>query len=107
MKRLRRAAKTAGSKLHLPAYAVQVLLRSDVYDVLARLEAQAMRELCGSATANDNSLVNSGYGSARTAAPGTSAGLNDAEQDAMSRGARQRLLGEVRQISRPLRLKTL
>jgi hypothetical protein len=100
MKRLRRAARTPNGKLHLSNEVARVLLRHDIYQILARMEAEEMRKACVSATANDNNLDSSGSGKGRTPEPGTSAGSkNVLEMEATSRGARLRLSEEVRQIS--------
>jgi hypothetical protein len=107
MKRLRRAAQTPNGKLHLSNDAARVLLRHDIYQILARMEAEEMRRACVSATANDNNLDNSGSGNDRTLQRGTSAGSkNVTEMEATSRGARLRLFEEVRQIGRLQQPKT-
>lgn len=107
MKRLRRAAQTPNGKLHLSNGAARVLLRHDIYQILARMEAEEMRRACVSATANDNNLDSSGSGNGQIPELGTSAGSKNVPgMEATSRGARLRLSEEVRQIGHRLQQKT-
>jgi hypothetical protein len=107
MKRLRRAAQTSTGKLHLSNKAARVLLRHDIYQILARMEAEEMRKACVNAIANDNNLGSSGSGSGQTPEPGTSAGSKSVpEMEATSRGARLRLSEAVMQIDHLRQQKT-
>ena len=92
--RLRSAART-GRRLHLDPEHVNVLMDEEIYLVLSKLEARAMRSLSGPAASNGSSSVSSGSGSARSSLPGTSAGSSGIPLDAASRGASQLLRREV------------
>ncbi|VVT17682.1 hypothetical protein SPHINGO391_450133 [Sphingomonas aurantiaca] len=65
MKRLRRAAQTSTGKLHLSNKAARVLLRHNIYQILARMEAEEMRKACVNAIANDNNLGSLALAAAR------------------------------------------
>lgn len=97
--KLRSAAKT-GRRLHLDPGQVAVLLHEDIYSVISRLEADAMRKQCALATANDNKFGPIISGNAPELEPGTSAGSNAHVTDELSRGARQRALAEVKLATR-------
>lgn len=97
--KLRSAAKT-GRRLHLDPAQVGVLLHEEIYSVICRLEADAMRKQCALATANDNILGPIISGNAPELERGTSAGSNPHLTDALSRGARARALSEAKMVSR-------
>jgi hypothetical protein len=107
MKRLRRAAQTPNRKLHLFNEIARVLLRHDIYQILARMEGEGMRKACVSAIANDTNSVSSGFGKGQTPEPGRSAGLKSVpETEVTSRGARLRLSEAVMQIDHLRQQKT-
>lgn len=88
--KIKKAART-GKSIRFTITEVEVLLREEIYQPIARLEAEEMRKACAREGENDNSLGIIGSGSARTPAPGASAGLSADAMDVMSLGARQRL----------------
>jgi hypothetical protein len=99
--RIRSAGRT-GRRLHLDPEHVKVLMEEDVYLALSRLEAREMQRLSDPEQNSGNSLATSGFGSDRSASPGTSAGLSAIPRDVVSRGASQLLRAEV---ARTLRRK--
>lgn len=105
MKRLRRAASN-GSKLHLDADHVQLLLSDDVYRLLSNLEATEMRKACATASVNDNSWGIIGSGSDRTTVAGASAGLSSGPMEDLSRGARLQLAEAMSELRRPKKPST-
>lgn len=105
VEKLRSAVRT-GRKLHLSLEEVRVLLRDEIYQPIARLEAEEMRKACDALHTNDNNSETSGSGSALTPAPGVFAGSNVVPMDAASRGARQLLQEEAELMRRRKKLKT-
>jgi hypothetical protein len=96
-----RSSLRTGRKLHLDTASARVLLNPEIYETITRLEAEEMRKACARATANDNNLGSSGCGIGTARAHGSSAGLkSEVTAEVTSRGARQRLLGEVNLIAR-------
>jgi hypothetical protein len=99
VKKLRSSIRTQRN-LHLKPEEIAVLLHDDIFNALSRLEADALREECALAIANDNKLGLITSGSAPKPAPGTSAGSKPELTDALARGARARALSEVKLTSR-------
>lgn len=98
--KIKKAART-GKSIRFTIAEVEVLLRDEIYQPIARLEAEEMRKACAREGDNDNSLGIIGSGSGPTAGPGASAGSNAAEMEAMSRGARLRLSEAISELKRP------
>src|SRR5437660_662712 len=90
--KLRSAAERC-SVLRLQPTQVAILMEQQIYGPISELEAEEIRRACRAATLNDNAIssASSGSGSAQTALPGTSAGSNVIQLDAVSRGASQLL----------------
>ena len=88
--RLRRAART-GRRLHLHPSHVAILMNVEIYGAIAALEAQEIRRPCAETVSNDNNVGTIGFGNAQTPGRGSSLGLNAAEVDVVSQGARRRL----------------